>query len=235
MASINRTIYPQETEPKDIREWRARYDLVEGEVKLAQEHARGGKRKLAFLVLLKTFQNVGYFVELDTIPNRITSYVRDQLREHRPDEKQIASDGKLAVSKPRLYEYRTVIRQYRGVKAFDDSSRAGLTTELTQAAQTMNSTTDLINVGVEWLIKERWELPAYCTLEILALWTLADELGTGDIAIADSECYADYRTPITQRCRVRVALGSLLPSNRFANNSSGLFSTLSQCIDKKLG
>ena len=168
MASINRTNYPQVTEPKDIREWRARYDLVEGEVKLAQEHARGGKRMLAFLVLLKTFQNVGYFVELDTIPKRITSYVRDQLQEHRPDEKQIASDGELGVSKPTLYEYRVVIRQYRGVKAFDDSSRAGLTTELTQAAQTMNSTADLINVGVEWLIKERWELPAYSTLDRMA-------------------------------------------------------------------
>jgi hypothetical protein len=32
----------------------------------------------------------------------------------------------------------------------------------------MNSTADLINVAVEWLIKERWELPTFSTLDRMA-------------------------------------------------------------------
>ncbi|NJM39571.1 MAG: transposase [Anaerolineae bacterium] len=44
-------------------------------------------------------------------------------------------------------------------------------------------------------------------LEILAFWTLADELGTGDIAIADSDRYADYRTQLLSdaECETRLA------------------------------
>ena len=44
-------------------------------------------------------------------------------------------------------------------------------------------------------------------LEILAFWTLADELGTGDIAITDSERYADYRTQLLSdaECEARLA------------------------------
>ena len=44
-------------------------------------------------------------------------------------------------------------------------------------------------------------------LEILAFWTMADELGTGDIAIADSERYADYRTQLLSdaECESRLA------------------------------
>lgn len=39
---------------------------------------------------------------------------------------------------------------------------------MTQAAQTTNWVVDLINVAIEVLIKERYELPAYSTLERLA-------------------------------------------------------------------
>ena len=122
---------------------------------------------LAFLLLLKTFQNVGYFVDLETIPRKIAAYIRDQLREHRPDEK-LPTMEVLTLSRPTLYEYRTAIRQHRGVKVFTTTARASLAAEITRAAQTMNSTADLINVGVEWLIKERWELPAYSMLDRLA-------------------------------------------------------------------
>ena len=167
MASINRTVYPQLAEPKDNAEWRARYDLADDEVWLAKRQVRGGKRTLAFLLLLKTFQNVGYFVDIDAIPQRISDYIRNQLLEYFPtQDPPIIEPARL--SKPTLYEYRVAIRQYRGVTAFGDSAREGLSAELTQAAQTMNSTADLINVEVEWLIKERWELPAFSTLDRLA-------------------------------------------------------------------
>ncbi|NJM39568.1 MAG: DUF4158 domain-containing protein [Anaerolineae bacterium] len=167
MASINRTIYPQLLEPKDAIEWRARYDLTRSELALAKEHARGINQVLAFLVLLKTFQNIGYFVPLTKVPKRIVDHVREQLLDNWRGEKAQLRE-KLRLSEPTLYEYQAVIRDYRGVKAYGVASRAGLVSQLTQAAQTMNSTADLINVGVEWLIKERWELPAFSTLDRLA-------------------------------------------------------------------
>jgi hypothetical protein len=117
--------------------------------------------------LLKTFQNIGYFVPLTKVPKRIVEHVREQLLDYWHGEKAQLRE-KLRLSEPTLYEYRAVIREYRGVKAYGTVARAELVSQLTQAAQTMNSTADLINVGVEWLIKERWELPAFSTLDRLA-------------------------------------------------------------------
>ncbi|NJM39669.1 MAG: DUF4158 domain-containing protein, partial [Anaerolineae bacterium] len=120
MASINRTIYPQLSEPKDKFEWRARYDLATSEIALAKEHARGINRVLAFLVLLKTFQNIGYFVEFTHVPTSIVNHMRDQLLDNWRGEKAQLWEN-LRLSEPTLYEYRDVIREYRGVKIYSAS------------------------------------------------------------------------------------------------------------------
>jgi hypothetical protein len=69
----------QLNEPKDEIEWRSRYGLSVGEITLVEEHAREFNRSLAFLVLLKTFQNTGYFCDLQNVPVQIINYIREQL------------------------------------------------------------------------------------------------------------------------------------------------------------
>jgi hypothetical protein len=158
----------QLNEPKDEIECRSRYGLSVDEITLVEEHAREFNRSLAFLVLLKTFQNTGYFCDLQNVPVQIINYIREQLLNNGPDEVKRVERRLPERSKPTLYEYRKVIREYRGVKAYSGITSKQLTTELTRAAQTMNSTADLINVAVEWLIKERWELPTFSTLDRMA-------------------------------------------------------------------
>ena len=45
------------------------------ELNLDSQHARKGATKLGFLVLLKTFQRLGYFVAPTTIPSAIVKHI----------------------------------------------------------------------------------------------------------------------------------------------------------------
>ena len=138
---------------------------------MAQKRTRGNTQLLTFCVLLKTFQQLGYFARLDVLPKVISITVREQLKaefDKDADDKWPSIDP-LFVSKPTLYAYQAVIRRHLGVRAFDALVLNGLKAEIVKAAQIMNDTAELINVGIEWLIKERYELPGYSTLDRLAV------------------------------------------------------------------
>ena len=51
-----------------------------------------------------------------------------------------------------------------GVKPFDTDARKVMATSLRQAAQVREDTADLINIAIEELIRQRYELPGFTTL-----------------------------------------------------------------------
>ena len=62
MASLHDTAYPRLRSQLTPRELREVYSPTRDELTLAQQVTRGASTQLAFLVLLKTFQRLGYFV-----------------------------------------------------------------------------------------------------------------------------------------------------------------------------
>lgn len=63
--------------------------------------------------------------------------------------------------------YEQLIRTYIQIKAYDRIARQVAANAIAEAAQVKDHPADLINVAIEELIKERYELPAFSTLDRL--------------------------------------------------------------------
>ena len=64
MPTVHETVYPRLKSAPSRRELIDLYTPTEGELELAERSSKGEPARLAFLVLLKTFQRLGYFVAL---------------------------------------------------------------------------------------------------------------------------------------------------------------------------
>lgn len=157
MASIERTVYPRLKKRFSSLELRDFYTPTEEEIYFVKSNANGGEPQLHLLVLLKTFQRLGYFPNIEAVPPEIVRHLIDAL--------QINDQALPLVSKNTVTRHQTAVRSFLKVKAFDRAGRKTLTRAVLNAAQTMDNPADLINAGIEELIKERFELPAFSTID----------------------------------------------------------------------
>lgn len=159
MASIERTAYPRLKKSFTATELKNFYTLTEDEIYFTENHANGDDPRLHLLVLLKTFQRLGYFPRIEDVAEEIIRFLRPVL--------QIGKDALPLVSTRTLYKHQTAVRRFLDVAAFDRTARKMAARAVLSAAETMDNPVDLINVAVEELIKERFELPAFSTLDLL--------------------------------------------------------------------
>lgn len=161
MVLIQRTAYPRLGHNPEASELSRLYTPTLHELDLAKRTTRGGRRQqLTFLVMFKSFQRLGYFSNAEDVPESIVSHVRSRLGH---------ADHSPTVPPPRSRQrYRDAIREYLGVKQFDDEARKVATQAVADAALNMDDPADLVNVAIEELVKERCELPAFSTLDLLA-------------------------------------------------------------------
>lgn len=109
--------------------------------------------------MLKCFQRLGYFPKDGEVPESVVGHLRSRLG--------LESDAP-AVAPPRTRQrYRDAIRGHLGVKPFGDEARRFAAEVAADAALSMDDPADLVNVAVEELVKERFELPAFSTLDRL--------------------------------------------------------------------
>ncbi|PZO08234.1 MAG: hypothetical protein DCF25_22435 [Leptolyngbya foveolarum] len=160
MTALNRTAYPYFKQSPSPRELAELYTPTADELDLAERRVRSVPNRLSFLVLLKSFQRLGYFPKDEVIPAPVTSHLREQL----------GLDADVSASAPGASRrrYYQVIRDYLQVKPYDSSAEQVATTAIEAAVSVMDHPSDLINVAVERLIKGSYELPAFGTLERLA-------------------------------------------------------------------
>ncbi|MEG0672316.1 Tn3 family transposase [Clostridium sp.] len=156
MATIERTAYPRFKRNISAKELIEIYIPSHEEIEVAHKTAKGELQVLNYILLLKSFQRLGYFPRIDEIPIEIVKYLSLQLN--------ITSDIDLVMPNRTLYRYKSSIRKYLNVTEFGATARHVITESTYKAAQVMNNPADLINVAIETLVKERFELPAFSTL-----------------------------------------------------------------------
>ena len=168
MASIERTAYPVLPTSPDAVELRSRFTPKRDEILHARDYLIGERLWLDYLVLLKIFQHLGYFVPLKDVPQFIIEHIRSclvesgliaepeqaTLQKTTPETFREHQKNILAWLQVRHYKKRTVEPQLREA--------------LIKATSIQHSTQDLINYALEWLVKERYELPAFWTLDRMA-------------------------------------------------------------------
>jgi hypothetical protein len=137
--------------------------------------------------MLKTRQQLGYFIPLEQVPHQIIAYLSSQLK--------ISDDSWLIDEehfKKTLYRYRVVCRKLLGSTVFSDDGRNRIITCVRKAAYTMSDPADLVNVAIEELSNANIELPAFSTL---------DRLVSHERQAVHNELYLKITTDLTSNHR----------------------------------
>lgn len=113
--------------------------------------------------MLKSFQRLGHFPKPEDVPEAVVSHLRSGLG--------LPEDVPATAPAHSRQRYRDVIREYLCVKSFGDDARRLAAETVAEAATTMDDPADLVNVAIEELVKERFELPAFSTLDRLVRHT----------------------------------------------------------------
>lgn len=174
MTSINRTAYPHfhsSRKPKP-RELESDYSITTDELDYIKQNIRGDELRLGFAVLLKIFQRMGYFPAMNTIPDAVIKYIRKQIQFIDPTTAFIYEhESSFNRHRRRIYDYLKITRwEKREVKSQSGHSHPGRHHAIQvayDAAQTMNFPADIINVVIEDLRKNNYELPAFNQLSRL--------------------------------------------------------------------
>ena len=129
------------------------------EIRWADAITKSEISKLGFLLLLKTFQRLGYFVTLKHVPGSIIQHVARCLG--------------FLLTPTTIHDYdrygdrsthMSLIRTRFNVRPFSAGGQSVLEQAVRQAAQRQEDLRDLINSVLEELTRARFEIPGYTTL-----------------------------------------------------------------------
>jgi len=162
MTSIDRTAYPHLNKPLSIEELSYCYELDDDEVIFIRHQARNDRGYLVLATILKTRQQLGYFIALEKIPKQIISYIARQL--DLSNEAWQIDDDSFDRS---LYRYRAACQKRIRSTVFSDEGKKLLVDCVRKAAYTMSDPADLVNVAIEVLSNAKIELPAFSSLDRL--------------------------------------------------------------------
>jgi len=160
VAAIHETSYPRFKSHFEEEELIKFYSPTNEELEFSSKHTRSLESQYGLLTHLKVFQRLGYFVLWDAIPSSITKYISTclgSLFELQPPNNYDESG-----SRNRHLDH---IRKYMGVKSVGDATTICFEKAATQAVQTKEHISDIINVMIEELIRQNFELPGFSTLD----------------------------------------------------------------------
>jgi len=155
VASIERTAYPRFKKSVSARELFDAFTANANEIEWAAEATRHDGSQLTLLVMLKSFQRLGYFPKLSEVPDDVVEHVA----------RGLSVDAVASVPARTIRRYRVLVRSFVGVVHDPTAVRKLIADTIEIEARTKDNPADLINVALEELVKARYELPGYSTLD----------------------------------------------------------------------
>src|SRR3954469_26075252 len=162
MPVIAETAYPRlpaEPEPAELEA----FTPEPAEIAFARQKTRQPGPRLALLVLLKTFQRLGRVVRFADVPTGIIDHIAAAAG--------LASNtGELVGYGDTTYRVRlaALVRGYVGVTGYNREARGIAARACIEAARTRDDLADIVNAGLEELLRQRREVPAFGALLKLA-------------------------------------------------------------------
>src|SRR5262249_28694427 len=159
MPRLQDTAYPRLKSVLTARDLNTAFTPTPDELLLARRLTKGPAAQLGFLMLLKLYQRLGRAMPLAEAPRPIIEHVA-----------RVAALPSAALV-PDAYDHSgtqqrhlTAIRQYLQVQPYGAVGRHTMIAALAEAAATKYELEDLINVAIDQLVRQRFELPAFDTL-----------------------------------------------------------------------
>lgn len=143
------------------------YSLRHDEVSMIKRTAKTDKSRFNMAIQLKTFQRLGYFVEIDKIPSEIIVHIRQSLKYH-----YRLTPG-YSVNNKSIYRHRQKIREFLKVNRWGHEEidgrkiHRGLKLAIQyayEASHLMNNIPDIISAVIEKLVHASYELPSFYKL-----------------------------------------------------------------------
>ncbi|HYL98003.1 MAG TPA: DUF4158 domain-containing protein, partial [Blastocatellia bacterium] len=129
------------------------------EIDLAHSLSQSTALRIGFLLLLKTSQRLSYFLPLLKVPRPIAEHVSLLYGVHYG-----AMDWPAYDASGSRYRHTARIREHLGVGSFDESARRILSEAVQKAARLREDIADIVNIAIEELVRQRYELPGFRTL-----------------------------------------------------------------------
>lgn len=161
MTTIDRTAYPR-FKTKEIiseKELIEIYTPSEKEEDFVFRNANGIKNQFQLMLFLKSFQRLGYFIKLENIPKAIINHIADKMG---------ILDFSLNCPHSTKIRYYDKVRELFNVTTYGEDAKNVVVEILTKRAQVIDHPADLINIAVEKLIEQKYEIPAFSTLDRLS-------------------------------------------------------------------
>jgi TnpA family transposase len=168
MTTIQETAYPRVRSRIPAHELTQFYTPTPDEIALAARTTRGLSARIGFLILLKVFPRLGTFPLLVDLPLAISTHIATALGGTITPE--ALRDYDVSGSRSR---HLTIIRAYLQVQPYGPTARRVMFTAMAEAARSKDDLADLINIGLEELIRQRFELPVFATLQRAARYARA--------------------------------------------------------------
>ena len=159
MPRLQDTAYPRLKSVMTDRDLAAVYTPTGPELLLARRTAKGPAAQLGFLILLKLFQRLGRPVPLADAPRSVVEHIA---RGVGVPAASLRVEGYDRSGTRR--RHLLVIRDYLDVRPYGPAAQRAMIHALAEAASTKYELEDLINVAIEQLVRQRFELPVFDTL-----------------------------------------------------------------------
>jgi TnpA family transposase len=135
------------------------YTPTQTEIELANKATKNDIPKLCFLIMLKVFQRLGYFIYTKNVPEVITEHISKVLKIYYQKE-DLINYNKSGTRRRHL----NIIRNHLKVVYDNKKIRHLIVKTAFEASKTKDYDADIINVVIEELVRQRCELPAFSTL-----------------------------------------------------------------------
>jgi hypothetical protein len=159
MPTLQETIYPRLKSVVSSQDLERVYTPTPEECALAAQLTQDAVAYLGFLIYLKTFQRLGYFVRLHAVPDSIVRHIA-QCVDRTDQIPQLPAYDHAGSSR----RHQARIRAYRGVKPFGAGGLQVIQRAIADAANHTEQLDDLINRAIEELLRQYYELPGFTTL-----------------------------------------------------------------------
>ncbi|HDW3056855.1 TPA: DUF4158 domain-containing protein [Bacillus cereus] len=123
-------------------------------------HVKGDVAKLGLFVLLKTFQRLGYFLPVTEIPEDIVIHIAQKMNLTLVSRNDLQKYHNSGTQK----RHHALIREYKNIHFFNDQARKIMTDTMNQVSSTKDDSADFINATIDELIRQRFKLPTFSTL-----------------------------------------------------------------------
>jgi hypothetical protein len=169
VPSIRDTAYPRLKAIPSRQDLKRLFTPSQAERAFADQYCGDPALLTCFLVLMKSFQRLGYFVALRDVPPLIVTHVANKLG--MPDSELDLKGYDLSGSRRR---HMQIIRDYLGVKRYDTLAQEWVADVMKEAAEHKEDLADIVNVAVEELVRQSYELPGFTVLLRTARHTRAE-------------------------------------------------------------